>query len=296
MTRSVRLVVAALVVAAAGLTLPAPTAYAAACSGDSGVTVVVDFNGLGGGVQQACVTGGGGDSAASLFQATGHQLSYATRMPGFVCRVDGVPASDPCVNTSPANAYWSLWWSDGDASSWTYASVSAGALKIPDGGMVAFSWDGVDGQAPPSASASHPDPPAPPSPTQPPPDQGGGDNSGGDHQGPGFGSSPDVESSVSPGASPSVSPSASDEVERGKGGMDQERHPRKDRSDDPSGGASPTLPSVEPPTAGPSDGGSLADPASDSGGLPGWVAPVLIAVLFAAAGVVLLLRRRRSET
>ena len=42
-------------------------ASAAACASATGVTVVVDFNELGGGVQLKCDGSGGGDTAASLF-------------------------------------------------------------------------------------------------------------------------------------------------------------------------------------------------------------------------------------
>jgi hypothetical protein len=292
MTRLVRLVAATFVVAAAGLAAPAPSAYAAACSGDSGVTVVVDFNGLGGGVQQVCIAGGAGDAASSLFPAAGFPLSYASRQPGFVCRVKGVPASDPCVNTSPADAFWGLWWSDGDASSWSYSSLGAGSLKIPDGGMVAFSWDDVSGTAPPSASPSHPNPPAPP-PTQssqPPPQPS--DDPGQSEQ-PGQGSSSGPDGSTT---GPTSSPSKSQDVEHGKGSMDQERHPKKGKHQKSSPGAAPTESETTPSDTATSADGSVAEPASDSDGLPGWVAPVLIAGLFAAAGAVLLIRQRRSGT
>ena len=289
MRRLARLVAAALVVAAAGPVVPATAAPAAAapCASDTGVTVVVDFNGLGGGVQQVCVAGGGGDAASSLFPAAGFQLTYASRQPGFVCRVKGVPASDPCVNTAPADAFWGLWWSDG--SGWKFSSLGAASVTIPDGGLVAFSWDDVGGTAPPSASPSHPDPPSTPEPTQPPPDQPddpGQAPGGGPTTGPG---------SQEPGSSPSASPSASDDQEGGKRGDDGrkgKRGPKPDLSDD----ATPTIPEVGPLESEAADAGSVAEPASDSDGLPGWVAPTLIGILFAAAGVVLLVRRRRSDT
>ncbi len=288
MTPLVRLVAAALVAAAASLAPPAAAAPAAPCSGASGVSVVVDFNGLGGGVHQVCVPGGGGDPASSLFPAAGFSLNYASRQPGFVCRVNGVPASDPCVNTSPANAFWGLWWSDGDASSWTYSSLGAGSLNVPDGGMVAFSWDDVNGTAPPSAAASHPDAqPPPPQPSQPPNEPA----PEGEQQAPGSGPSSGPGHSASPGARPSSSPSASEDVEHGKGGMDRTRHPKPDASDE----VSPTAPETSPTQPGASEAGSAAEP-QDSDGLPGWVAPGLIGLLFVAAGVVLALRRRGSVT
>jgi hypothetical protein len=122
---AVRLTVAVLVAAAVGLGVPSP-ALAATCAGAHGVTVVVDFHQLGGGVQTACDLHGAGETADAQFTDVGHTLTDAQRQPGFVCRVDGSPSSDPCVNTSPADAYWSLWWSDGKSGHWSFASQGVG--------------------------------------------------------------------------------------------------------------------------------------------------------------------------
>src|SRR4051812_15825181 len=99
----VRLAAACLLAAAAGV-VPVSTASAATCTSADGVSVVVDFHELGGGVQTACVSGGGGDSARSLAQAAGFQLRDVARQQGFVCQINGLPDS-PCVNTPPADAY-----------------------------------------------------------------------------------------------------------------------------------------------------------------------------------------------
>jgi len=288
-----RLVAVALTAAAASLAVPAPAAYAGACTTDTGVTVVVDFNGLGGGVQQVCLPGGGGKAASSLFPSAGFPLTYATRQPGFVCRVSGVPESDPCVNTSPADAFWSLWWSDGDATSWSYASVGAASLNVPDGGMVAFSWDGESGTAPPSASPSRPDPaPSPtPTPEQPSPDSPDGNNPG-QPAAPGGTTPPGSSPSVSPDGSPSASPG-----DRGdRSGKGDKRGKDKQKKPDASPGATPTAPESTAPEVAADDASTTTEPPGDSDGLPGWVAPALIGVLFAAAGVVVLVRRRRSGT
>ena len=119
--------VAALGLVASGLVLQSQApAVAAGCSGSTGVTVVVDHHQLGGGVQQACDADGGGKAASTVFPDSGFPLTYVQRQPGFVCRVSGAPASDPCVNTPPASAYWSLWWSDGKSGPGpTPAPVSA---------------------------------------------------------------------------------------------------------------------------------------------------------------------------
>ena len=57
-----------------------------------------------------------------------------------MCRVQGEPAADPCVNASPASAYWGLWWADGSKASWTYSSYGIGGLTVPAGGSVGLSW------------------------------------------------------------------------------------------------------------------------------------------------------------
>src|SRR5580765_1111484 len=164
----VGLVAAVLLTAAAGLGVSAP-AQAASCSTAHGVTVVVDFHQLGGGVQAACDANGGGKIAATQLTGVGHQLTYVQSQPGFVCRVDGAPSSDPCVNTPPADAYWSLWWSDGKSGRWTYSSAGVGSLQVPDGGYVALSWQsGSDKATPRVTPAAHASATPTPSPTHHP--------------------------------------------------------------------------------------------------------------------------------
>ena len=144
------LAAAVLMTVAAYATVPgAATATppaAAACSDAKGVTVVVDFHDLGGGLQQTCDADGGGRDGASLFVRAGYELTPVQRQPSFVCRINGLPADDPCVNTPPADAYWTLWWSDGTNGRWSYSTVAASSLKIPEGGYVAFSWNRGSGQ------------------------------------------------------------------------------------------------------------------------------------------------------
>ena len=113
--RLARLAAAVVTIAAAGLVLPllgpAAPASAAVCGTGAGVTVIADFNQLGGGVQGACVSGGGGDTAQDLFRAAGFKMSYApSQSSPFVCAISGKPSSSSC----PGTDYWSLWWSTGD--------------------------------------------------------------------------------------------------------------------------------------------------------------------------------------
>ncbi len=303
-----RLVAAAALVAAASVAVPLSPAAAGTCSSASGVSVVVDFQGLGGGVETACVAGGGGTSAASLFPAAGFGLTPVQRQPGFVCRVSGKPASDPCVNTPPADAYWGLWWSDGTSGSWTYATEGVGSLQVPDGGYVGFSWNGGTRVAPGVAPAKHQVAPSPtPRPTKTPtsgptkPSNGpaspstprpsdttqASGSAGQPTKSPGGVDGEMLPESGSPSASASASPSASPSASKAK-----------KPGTKPTASASASSPAASA-SASASDGALVssdpADPAADSGGLPAWVTPVAIAALFVAAGAVAVVRRRRTN-
>lgn len=169
MTRSpVRLLgglLATLLVGVGAVVATAPAASAAACDQGTGVTVVVDGNQLGG-LSTTCVPGGG-RSATSAFSAAGVSMSYAARQAGFVCKVQGKPSNAGCVNASPANAYWSLWWSDGKGS-WNFASVGVGSLSVPKGGWVAWSWQGQSAKAQPGVAPVGKAPAPAPAPVQKP--------------------------------------------------------------------------------------------------------------------------------
>lgn len=144
---------------------PVP-AQAAGCDG---VTVVVDFRGLGGGVRQGCAPGSPASGVAAL-SAAGFGYTYASRQPGFVCRINEKPGADTdrCVNTSPASAYWSYWHAPAGGS-WMYSNQGA-ASHTPARGTVegwAFGAGEQPGMAPPAAPA--PQPPAPQLPAPKPP-------------------------------------------------------------------------------------------------------------------------------
>ena len=203
-----------------------PTADAATCTSAGGVSVVVDYRELGGAAVTECAPDGGGKSASAVFASVGVDISYATRQPGFVCRVNGVPASDPCVNASPANAYWGLWWSDGTSSSWTYSSSGVGGLVVPAGGSVGWAWQqdrATTGAVPPavappvnaatptaSPTTSEPTSSSPtPSPTSSPTSGGsGGSGSGSQPSSPSSPSGGSGSGSGGSGSSPSSSPSS----------------------------------------------------------------------------------------
>lgn len=151
-SRLARLLAALIFGAAGGTVVMAGSAYAAACPYGTGVTVVVNSS-------VRCDSNGGG-SAASNFRDAGHSLTMASRQPGFVCRVDGSPASDPCVNASPPNAYWALFWANGKGGGWVYASSGASGLSVPQGGWVAFKFQTSSSRSNPGVTPYTP-PPAP---------------------------------------------------------------------------------------------------------------------------------------
>ncbi|USX48912.1 hypothetical protein [Lentzea sp. HUAS12] len=149
----------------------------ASAAGCDGVTVVVDYRGLGGGVQQGCAPGSPSSGVAAL-TAAGFGYTYASRQAGFVCRINGRPGTDAdkCVSASPATAYWSYWHAPAGGA-WTYSNQGA-ATYVPARGTVqgwSFGAGEQPGIAPPAAPAPPQppvrQPPAPQPPAQQPPAQ-----------------------------------------------------------------------------------------------------------------------------
>jgi hypothetical protein len=273
---AVRLTVAAFVAAAVGLGVPGP-AQAATCGTTNGVTVVVDFHQLGGGVQTACDLNGAGGHASTQFTDVGHTLTYAQRQPGFVCRVDGSPSSDPCINTSPANAYWSLWWSDGKSGTWSFSSQGVGSLTVPEGGYVALSWQGGDARAEPRVTPkAHPT--ASPTPTTSPTHASPSPTS--------HSSAVTPASSTSWSTTPSTATSSATPPGHHHGSAGHQRDGHHD-------GASQS-PSTSPgASSNRADAPRAATAEAGGSGLPGWAAAGLVVLLFGAAGAVAVVRRKR---
>jgi len=125
MRLTVRAALATLVVATGGLLVPVATpvagaAPAAACTGSSGVTVVVDFGSTGGGRQVRCAAGDPSNGLEAL-GAAGFSYSFVPNKGPFVCAIDRQP--NPC-NGAPADAYWS-YWSASRGGAWSYSNVGA---------------------------------------------------------------------------------------------------------------------------------------------------------------------------
>jgi hypothetical protein len=147
------------------------------CPDGNGVTVVVDFNELGGGTLIRCAPG---DQASGLtaLQNAGVRVAGTNRWGlAFVCRIEGKPAAaqEPCIDTPPASAYWSYWHA-ANGGSWTYSQSGVTARKPPPGSFEGWSFakDKTSSNVPapgvaPRRPAAQPPPPPPPSPAKPDP-------------------------------------------------------------------------------------------------------------------------------
>jgi hypothetical protein len=276
--RNVALLVAGGIAASAtSLALPAPS-QAATCDSASGVTVVVDFHQLGGGVQTFCDAKGAGENGAKQFANAHHDLTWVHQEQGFVCQVDGLPADQPCLTTPPATDYWSVWWSDGKSGVWKYSSLGVTSLKVPEGGYVALSWQHGRGQAPPGVKATAHTPSSPTtSPTKAP--TSAAPSSPRSSQPTQASSAPSISASAAPSA---TQPSSSHPKKR-------HRHTRPPRS---AGSREHTGAKASSRADGPlvSSGGG----GSGSGGAPGWLGPVAVVLLFGAGGTIALVRRKSN--
>ena len=139
--------------------LPVVSAGAAegACSDAEGVTVVVDFGPLGGGVTVRCAPGAQASGLAAL-AAAGFAVEQPVSTPGFVCRIAGkpAPADESCIDTPPVTAYWSYWHAD-RGGSWQLSAT--GASRQPPQGSVdgwSFAKDAAAGSPPPPSVAPPP--------------------------------------------------------------------------------------------------------------------------------------------
>ncbi|HEU5152697.1 MAG TPA: hypothetical protein VFU19_19560 [Iamia sp.] len=161
---TLRALVATALVGAGVAVLPAPPATAevtprghdGACAPDDdvGVTIVVDFQDLGGGVNVRCTERPPTDGADAL-DAAGISWQGVVRWGrGFVCKIAGKPADDPCIDTPPASAYWSYWLAP-RGGRWCYSNLGVLNRRPPPGTVEgwSFSLDRDGGQSPPPRMA-----------------------------------------------------------------------------------------------------------------------------------------------
>nr|WP_256095534.1 hypothetical protein [Micromonospora carbonacea] len=259
------------------------------CPDASGVTVVVDFNELGGGTVVRCARGEQSTGLAAL-KSSGFLVTGTLRWgEGFVCRIEGKPsaAAEKCVDTPPASAYWSYWHA-ANGGSWTYSDKGVLNRKPPAGTFEgwSFSLNRTANDAPrPGIAPKRPSPPPP----SPPPTTGGAPVT------PPAGSGPVAPSTAAGGPGSAAAPTT------------HASGPAAASPTTPVSG-SPTTPGG-PATAPPTGGSASPSPASSDepaltdvaaprggGGVPlGTVTGVLLLAALAAGGVIAARRRRAVD-
>ena len=301
---------AAVTVGALGVGAAPSAASSGRCPRGTGVTVVVDYGPLGGGVVTACDPDGAGRPATEVMGRAGFALTYVNNQPGFVCRIDGKPdeSQESCASTPPSDAYWGLFWSDGDPATWKYASQGAGSLEVPEGGSIGWRFqDGGDREdpgAPPTAAATSPSPSASPTPTPHPtrnpssPPAGPSDTAEPASPSP----TPTPPASVPPGTKGSA-PSPSEDATPGRKqgphtGHDDRGKQKRDKHDKKKGhrrgGAKPlTVTATAAPSPAVAISPASGEPTSDDGSSPALtlVAGGALLLLAGAAGVIAWRRR-----
>jgi hypothetical protein len=138
---------------------PAAAAWTAgACPTTAGVTVVVDFTGVGGGTVTRCAPSAP-DSGLAALAAAGLAVEQVSSMPGFVCRIDGRPtaAEEACLTTPPADAYWSYWRAE-RGGSWAYNQVGPAATRPAAGSVEGWAFVTTSGAAQPPGVPPPPPP------------------------------------------------------------------------------------------------------------------------------------------
>ena len=148
---------------ASGLVVQAQApAVAAGCAGSTGVTVVVDFHELGGGVQQACDADGGGKVASTA--VPGHRVPADLRAAPAGLRVPGRRQARRATRASTRRRPTRTGGCGGPTASPAPGATPAsgvGSLKVPDGGYVAFSWQGRTARRRPGSHRARAPPPTP---------------------------------------------------------------------------------------------------------------------------------------
>lgn len=158
MSRRLGSLASAVALATAGLWFVAPQAGAEVsdghCTTATGVTIVVDFQELGGGTVVRCVENvTEGTTGLQVLHLAGLSPEGTIKEgPSFVCRVAGRPSAtetlpvtgtdgyrETCVQAAPDSAFWSYWHAD-NGGSWTFSNYGASAREVIIGGYEGWSF------------------------------------------------------------------------------------------------------------------------------------------------------------
>ncbi|HVJ96366.1 MAG TPA: hypothetical protein VNC41_06005, partial [Acidimicrobiia bacterium] len=111
------------------------------CTTTNGVTVIVDFKALGGGVQRGCAINPA--SGLDALQKAGFGTAGTNRWGNaFVCRIDGKPGNPPeaCLDTPPGNAYWAYYTAKPTDAGWKYVSLAATLTRPAPGSIEGWAF------------------------------------------------------------------------------------------------------------------------------------------------------------
>ncbi|GIF77233.1 hypothetical protein Asi02nite_67510 [Asanoa siamensis] len=181
------------------------------CPTATGVTVVVDFQELGGTTIVRCFPSAARGTGLDALKGAGFQIAGVQRWgEGFICRVENRPSAveiipaqgkknyrELCIDTPPGSAYWSYWHA-GNNCPWVYSQWGVKNRDFIPGGFEGWSfslnrtadtnpWPRIaavrpgsttghcDAPVEPKPTSSNPNEQAPPRPN-PPPRAGGDDD------------------------------------------------------------------------------------------------------------------------
>ncbi|GAA3558324.1 hypothetical protein GCM10022222_47380 [Amycolatopsis ultiminotia] len=109
------------------------------CPDGNGVTVVVDFQGLGGDPLIRCAPGPQENGVTAL-QNAGLELAGTGKYGlSLICRIERKPADQSCTDMPPENATWSFWTAT-NGGKWAASQVGVQSWQPPAGSFEGWSF------------------------------------------------------------------------------------------------------------------------------------------------------------
>jgi hypothetical protein len=136
------------VLALAAVVLAPSPAQAAACSGTSGVTVLVQYDD--GPTQVGCAKGDPSSGYLALQNAGFDPQRASGSGGGAVCRINGYPRSANCGAMPPADAYWAYFHAQ-PGGHWVYSTEGADSYDPRPGSVEGWRFKGSASKPPSSA-------------------------------------------------------------------------------------------------------------------------------------------------
>jgi hypothetical protein len=124
------------------VTLNAAVGTAGPCSGNSGVTVTVDFTAFNSTEQTRCAPGSQSSGVAALQDAGFIPAGTSRYGLAFICRINNLPSASQqaCVTTPPTTAYWAYYHALSGATTWTFSTQGASSYVPPLGSIDAWAF------------------------------------------------------------------------------------------------------------------------------------------------------------